>query len=182
MSTDKEFLDDNFIFSEDSEPSEKIKDIKSEEPYPIKKEIPKKEKPKYKGKENVVSVQKKKKSDSERAQTKLISISAKNKKVFEILKDIKRNYPSESDFICQAIIEKYDREQAGKSSELKDVVKEILEEMIGEKFIIMKSSSDIINITNNNPIIPQKESIKEETSNNDNANLIRGVMDMWDED
>ena len=181
MSTDKEFIDDNFIFSEESESSEKIKNMKSEE-LSVDEETNLR---KNESNKNVISVKRNRKPQSERAQTKLISVSAKNKKVYEILKNIRDSYASESDFICQAIIEKYDRDQIDKSTELKDTVKEILEEMVGENFIIMKSSSDIINVTNNNPIPPREEIVKEEppkSNSNANADLIRGAMDMWDDE
>lgn len=174
MSTDKEFLDDNFIFSEEADSSEEIKEIKTEEPY----QKHKKNKVKYEGKKDVVSVQKKK-IDSGLPQTKLISVSSKNKQVFDILKNIKKNYSSESDFICQAIIEKYEREQTGKSSNLKANIKEILEEMAGENFIIMKSSSDVINVPTTQKTI--EPSIKEAPMTDNNASLIRGALDMWDE-
>lgn len=180
MQTDKEFLDEkDFDFSEDYF-EEDIKN-QPEEPYPedIKKEKPaKKEKPKYVGKTNVVSVQKKR--QEEKTAKKLISISEKNKKVLEILKNLK-GYPSESDFICQAIIEKYERDIESKSVDLKDAVKKVLEEMMGENFIIMKSSSDL-NIVNTQPTVTPIEPQKEETNKEDTADLIRGIMDMWDDD
>lgn len=174
MQTDKEFLDDDFVFSEDPEPSEETNDTKKEEPY----QKIKKPKVKYEGKKDVVSVQKKK-IDTGNPQTKLISVSSKNKQVFDILKIIKKNYSSESDYICQAIIEKYEREQSGKSSNLKDNIKEILEEMAGENFIIMKGSSNVITAPTN--IQPQRiETPKKEEDNN--ANLIRDTFNAWDED
>ena len=123
MQTDKEFLDEkDFDFSDDYFEEEEIKN-QPEEPYSkdIKKEKPaKKEKSKYVGKTNVVSVQKKR--QEEKTAKKLISISEKNKKV--------------------------------------------LEEMMGESFIIMKSSSDL-NIVNTQPNTIPVEPQKEETSKED---------------
>lgn len=117
------------------------------------------------------------------AEKKLISISQKNIRVLDILKEIKKDYPSDSEFICQAIIEKYEREKENASKDLKTLVKECLEDLVGDKFIILKSTSDIAISNNPVPNIPQQEvdnSIKDKEKK-ENKNLLKGIMSSWDD-
>lgn len=117
------------------------------------------------------------------AEKKLISISQKNIRVLDILKEIKKDYPSDSEFICQAIIEKYEREKENASKDLKTLVKECLEDLVGDKFIILKSTSDIAISNNPVPNIPQQEvdnSIKNKEKK-ENKNLLKGIMSSWDD-
>lgn len=184
MSTDKEYLDKGSLDFSDDFFGEEEKTSNQEKEEPVVTEISKtakKELKKYKGRENVTSVQRKKKSDADKAQKKLISISEKNKKVLEILKNLDSKYTSESEYICQAIIEKYEKDQEAHSKSLKDSIREVLEEMVGDNFIVMKSSSDI-NIGTPIQTSPPTQEIKENVEDDESASLIRGALDMWDED
>lgn len=179
MSTDKEYLDRALDFSDDFEEE---KPEKTEELKTIEKKD-KKELKKYEGRKNVTSVQKKKKQTSTRVQKKLVSISEKNKQVLDILENLDKKYTSESEYICQAIIEKFERDSSKDEKSLKDSIKEVLEEMVGEKFIVMKSSSDVV-IPTTSPAtnIQPKEEIPTNNNDSDSADLIRGALDMWDEE
>ena len=113
---------------------------------------------------------------------KLISISQKNLQVVDILKKINKDYPSESEFICQAIVEKYKRDKENSEKDLKTLVKETLEELVGEKYIILKGSSDIAISNNPTPSVPQLEvnnSIKVKEKE-ENQELLKGIMSSWD--
>lgn len=121
---------------------------------------------------------------------KLISISQKNIQVVEILKNLPKEYPSDSEYICQAIIEKYERENENKNADIKTLVKNALEELVGEKYIIMKGSSDIqvgqpVYAPNNSmPVINQSSinkaiSVKDEE---EKESLLLGLIDDLDDD
>ena len=137
--------------------------------------------------------QKKKPLKSEVACKKLISISQKNIEVLNILREISKTYPSESEFICQAIIEKYKRETEIQETDIKVLVKDALEELVGEKFIIMRGTSDI-NVVNTNQISPGKtfsrpaidqSSVNESITKQDieeNKSLLASVLDDMDDD
>lgn len=187
MSTDKEYLDaESLDFSDDffDEEEKSNKKIEKEEPKVTKKssQTEKKELKKYHGRENVTSVQKKKKTDNDKAQKKLISIAEKNKKVLDILKNLDSRYSSESEYICQAIIEKYERDTTKDSKTLKESIREILEEMVGENFIIMKGSSEIQFGTATTVNSPNKEPEVTPAEEEESASLIRGALDMWDDE
>ena len=171
MPTDKEFLDENSLDFEEDEIN----------PSPPKETLPKKDhtfKPK-KTKEEIVEIQKKKRK--EESTKKLISISYKNKKVLEILKNIGKEYSSDSEYICQAIMEKYEKDNSFEKREIKDAVEEILSEMIGKNYIILKSSNDVVSNTN---ISQEKNNLTEIPKNDndsENKNLILNSLEDWDE-
>lgn len=110
--------------------------------------------------------------------TKLISISEKNKKVIDILNSINKN--KQSEYICQAIIEKYEREN-NTNTDIKSAVKAILEEMVGNQFIIYKANQEI-SIPTVPVEAPQKEYIEPNFNDDESTNLILGALDNWDEE
>lgn len=135
--------------------------------------------------------QRKKPLKQEVAAKKLFSISQKNLEVVKILREISKSYPSESEFICQAIIEKYRRENEVKETDIKTLVRDALEELVGDKYIIMKGSSDV-SVVNQGyvpnvgsvPVINQS-SINKAISNQDaseNKSLLAGMLDDMDDD
>lgn len=200
MASNKQFLDDDIYNYDDSDTNDlnnnKLSERHKENPSqnniiaskPILEVKPVDENPfsnKYKSNPKT---KKKKQLKQDVAIKKLISISQKNIKVVSILKNIPKTYNSDSDYICQAIIEKYERENKIKESDIKTLVKDALEELVGDKYIIMKGSSDIQVASNNTttsaPIIKQSSinqaiSSKEEE---EKESLLMGIIDDMDDD
>ena len=166
---------------------ENIDEIKVEKPKNIptvKKQKKVKDTSHFKTKEEAEkrqSIKKIKKQDE--TTKKLISISSKNRKVLDILKEVNKGNLSDSDYICQAIIEKYEREQSSKPQSIKDLVRQALDEMVGENYVLFKGSGDIgINV--NQQYIPQEASkvkTKQELDKSEELDLIKGALDLWDE-
>lgn len=204
----KEFLDDDiFKFDEDEEDLVTQKNVKTSKPIqtpPQEKVIQSKPtlevkeiaqnpyKERYTSKKQTPQkTQRKKPLKQDVAVKKLVSISQKNLEVVKILREISKFYPSESEFICQAIIEKYHRETEIKETDIKTLVKNALEELVGEKYIIMKGSSDV-SIVNTQSYIPQQgsaiinqSSVNEAISKqeeNENKSLLAGMLDDMDDD
>lgn len=197
----KEFLDDDVFKFDDDE-----KEIKDEVKVVIPPNDARVEEENIVNQNNVekVEITDKKNKETKRntknrkikcdvAVKKLFSISTKNLKVLDALKKLPNNYTSESEFICQAILEKYDRETNIKATDIKSLVKDALEELVGEKYIIMKGSSDIA-ITNAINYVPyqqtQNPSITQESINTaidknekeESKALLKGVLSIFDDD
>lgn len=133
--------------------------------------------------------QRKKPLKQDVAVKKLVSISQKNLEVVKILKEVTKTYPSESEFICQAIIEKYHRENDVKEADIKTLVKDALEELVGDKYIIMKGSQEIaISNTSGGPVpktIINQDSINAAISRqeeDENKDLLAGILGDMDDD
>lgn len=204
----KEFLDNN-IYDYDDPDTEEIKpsvsdkskkEIIEESPIIPSKpilEVKEIEENPYAGKYNKAPSKpkakpKKRQLKQDVAVKKLISISQKNIKVVDILKNIPDNYPSDSEYICQAIIEKYERETEFKNADIKSLVRDALEELVGEKYIIMKGSSDVqvattsvsTNTNISAPIIRQ-DSINQAISSQEESekeSLLLGILDDMDDE
>jgi hypothetical protein len=209
MASNKEFLDDDILYDDSeaddlkssvSEVHKSKPTVFNEKPSQVIKttpvlEVKQIEQNPYAEKYNKNPSKQKKKRQLKQdiAVKKLISISQKNMKVVEILKNIPNTYPSDSEYICQAIIEKYERENKQKNTDIKSLVKDALEELVGDKYIIMKGSSDIqvtsqvtqnSNINNNGALIDQNSINKAIASyeEEEKESLLLGIIDDMDDD
>ena len=128
-----------------------------------------------------------KKISNKESSKKLFSISNKYKDVNRILKDIGKTYSSESEYICKAIQEKYARDKNEETVDLKSKVKEALDELIGEKYIVIKGSENIAVGTNQpiqniqTPVITQEsvDTVIDEQVKEEMKDEIKNIFDGW---
>lgn len=141
----------------------------------------------------------------------LISISEKNVRVNDILEDLERRSINKSGFICQAIIEKYDKmvmeggdtiNLSPPQSSVPQISKELLKEVLSELLVSENLSiSTIINNEKNKeenhtmPVIeniveqPKEEQIiqnyeqqEEDIDDDENSKLLLGMLSRMDDD
>lgn len=96
---------------------------------------------------------------------KLINISNKNSKVLDILSKIDRN--KQSDYICQAILEKYERDKNPIPDNIDEIIEKVIIKVMGNKPLPVEEKIEI------KKPIPENEA--------DNKSLILDMFSSWDE-
>lgn len=125
-------------------------------------------------------------SNKQTSITKIFTISKKNAEALKIIEELSGQ--SFSNYICQAVIEKYHREHEKKEDmkiSLKDQVKEVLNELVGEKYIILKSSNDNVFVNTDKQtenIIEDKIELSTETEIEKRNLLLKMASEMDDDD
>lgn len=121
----------------------------------------------------------KKGNSSQKSQ--VFSISKKNYEVLDILNSI----DNKSDYICEAIIEKYNCKNSENISDknLENKIKSIIKTMVGEDLVIIQGNAKFSSVPNNVALNSddsekeKNEEIKEEVSEEE-INDIKNIMEM----
>ena len=109
------------------------------------------------------------------------TVSKKNKQVLDILDKVK----NKSEFICQAVIEKYNRSASNNVDRetLRKEIKSILEEMIADDYFIVKGNIkniEAIDSITSPPEENKEENCKEaEEINDDLENTLKQITADW---
>ena len=106
---------------------------------------------------------------------KMVNISSKNSQVLDILQEIDKN--KQSDYICRAIIEKYERDKMHGSDNLEDIIKKVMESVINPNLKPLEEVNKEEPVIVNNE--PESEAVKEI---DEKSSLIMDMFSAWDED
>lgn len=109
-------------------------------------------------------------------QKKVFSVAGKYSKVLDILQSV----DNQSEFICQAIIEKHEgrQDRSVTDKELDQRIRAILAEMVTDDCVIIAHKGEVPT-TKDIPISVKPEPVKSSEPQDDDASLIKDIVGKW---